>query len=394
MTAAILEPALRAARGVARPLDRVTLADAMGGPLVFAQVREDPLVEMQALAPALSGSIVMVSSAGCTALSLLAAGARHVVAVDVSRTQNHLVELKCAAIRALDTILAVAFLGGQPMPAIRRRRLYGLLAPLLSDDARAYWEREQQAIERGVLSAGRSERFIALVAAAAVRLVVRRGGVSALLHAESLEEQTDIFARSWAGWRWRALFALLLNRWTFSRAYHPSFFEYVENPSFARHFRTLAARALTELPTRDNYFLHQMLTGQYPVQEPDGVPPYLTRHGAARVAEAPQTLSLVDGSLTEYLRSCPPRSIDGFSLSNIAEWLDDRGIDGLFAEVARTARVGARVVFRNFVGWTEVPQRWRNLVVERHGYGERLIQRDRSLVQRRVVVCDVVAASP
>ena len=393
MTMAVPELALRSARAVARPLDRIALRDATDEPLVFAQVREDPRVEMQALAPALGGSIIIVSSAGCTALSLLAAGASCVVAVDVSRSQNHLVELKCAAVRALDTSVAIAFLGGQPMPAIRRRRLYRLLAPLLTQAARLYWDGKQQAIERGVLRAGRSERFIAVVAAIARRMVVRSGGVSALLDAESIDAQREVFARFWVGWRWRALFALLLNRWTFSRAYHPSFFEHVENPSFARHFRTLAERALTELPTRDNYFLHEMLTGRYPVREPDGVPPYLSRHGALRAADASQTLSLVDGSLTEYLRSRPSASIDGFALSNIAEWLDDRGVDVLFAEVARTARIGARVVFRNFVGWTDVPERWRRVIVERPGYGERLIRRDRSLVQRRVVVCDVVGGS-
>ena len=385
--------ALRAARDVARVLPRVTLADAQDGPLVFAQVREDPRVEMQALAPALRGSIVIVSSAGCTALSLLAAGAREVVAVDVSRAQNHLVELKCAAIRALDASVAVGFLGGQPMPALRRRRLYSVLVPMLTDEARRYWEGEQRAIENGVLRAGRSERFIALVGAVAARAVVRGDGVSALLGAESLDVQREIFAQCWAGWRWRALFALLLNRWSFSRAYHPSFFEHVQNPSFAQHFRGLAERTLTELPTRDNYFLHEMLTRRYPVREPDGVPPYLTTHGVVRAADAAQKLSLVDGSMTEYLRSCGPRSIDGFALSNVGEWLDDSGIGALFGEVARTAKVGARVVFRNFVGWTDVPERWRGVIVERRGYGDRLIARDRSLVQRRVVVCDVRRAA-
>jgi S-adenosylmethionine-diacylglycerol 3-amino-3-carboxypropyl transferase len=393
MTTAALDLAPRGTRAVANPLHRVTLSDAEDGALMFAQVREDPRVEMQALAPALEGSIVIVSSAGCTALSLLAAGARRIVAVDLSRAQNHLVELKCAAVRALDTSLAIAFLGGQRMPALRRRRLYSVLGPMLTDGARAYWDGRQQAIERGVLRCGRSERFIGLVASVAARMVVRSGGVSALLQAGSFGVQREVFARFWAGWRWRALFALLLNRWTFSRAYHPSFFEHVENPSFARHFRGLAERALTELSTRDNYFLHEMLTGRYPVQEPEGVPPYLTRQGTARVEAAPQALSLVDGSLTEYLRSCPARSIDGFALSNIAEWLDHRGIDALFGEVARTATLGARVVFRNFVGWTEVPERWRNVIAERRGYGERLIQRDRSLVQRRVVVCDVRSAA-
>ena len=389
MSAATAEFAMTSARRVARAVDRVALSDARDGPLVFAQVREDPCVEMQALAPVLDGTIVIVSSGGCTALSLLAAGAHRVVGVDVSPAQNHLVELKYAAIRALERADAIAFLGGQPMAGLRRWRLYGVLASMLTAGAREYWEGRRAAIERGVLRAGKSERFIALVAAVAARAIVRRDGVSALLEAESPARQRDIFERSWDGWRWRALFAVLLNRWTVSRAYHPSFFDHVENPSFARHFRRLAERALTELPTRDNYFLHEMLTGRYPVREPSGVPPYLSPRGMTRAADARQMLCLVDGSMTEYLRSCEPRSIDGFALSNIGEWLDQHGLDALFAEVARTARPGARVVFRNFVGWTDVPERWHNVIVERPGYGERLIRRDRSLVQHRAVVCDV-----
>jgi S-adenosylmethionine-diacylglycerol 3-amino-3-carboxypropyl transferase len=382
--------AIPAALHIARPLSRLTLTEARDGPLMFAQVREDPRIEMQALAPALGGTIVIVSSGGCTALSLLAAGARRVVAVDVSRTQNHLVELKCACMRALTPAAeAVAFLGAQPMAGARRLALYEKLSPLLTDAAGAYWDANPRAIERGVLRAGRSERFIALVTRVVSRLVVRAGGVPAMLAAQSLDTQRRIFTHSWAGWRWRALFAVLLNRWTFSRAYHPAFFAHIDNPSFARHFRHLAERALTEMPARDNYFLHEMLTGRYPVGEVDGVPPYLTSQGGARVADAPETLRLVDGSVTEFLRTCPASSVNGFALSNIAEWLDEGEREALFGEVARTARPGARVVFRNFVGWTDVPERWRTVLVEWPRYGEALIQRDRSMVQRRVVVCEV-----
>lgn len=356
---------------------------------MFAQVREDPTIELQALAPSLGGTIAVVSSGGCTALSLVGAGAHRVAAVDVSRTQNDLVELKCATVRTLAASVATSFLGGQPMPALRRLRLYELLAPLLSEGARAYWNRNQDAIGAGVLRAGRSERFIGLVAAAVEKLVVRKGGVAAMLEAESVAQQREIFERYWAGWRWRSLFALLLNRWSMSRAYHSSFFEHTETRSFARHFRRLAEHALTEIPARSNYFLHEMLTGRYPVQEDDGVPPYLTRTSVARAADAADRLTLVDGSMTAYLRSCPDRSIDGFALSNICEWLDAYETDALFAEIARTATIGARVVFRNFVGWTVIPEQWRGVIVERRGYGERLIQRDRSLVQHRVVICDV-----
>jgi S-adenosylmethionine-diacylglycerol 3-amino-3-carboxypropyl transferase len=227
------------------------------------------------------------------------------------------------------------------------------------------------------------------VAAVVGKVIVRKGGIRAMLEAESVAQQREIFERDWSGWRWRWLFSLLLNRWSMSRAYHSSFFEHADNRSFAQHFRRLAEHALTEIPARSNYFLHEMLTGRYPVQEADGVPPYLTRTSVARAVDAADRLRLVDGSMTTYLRSRADRSVDGFALSNICEWLDAREIDELFAEIARTATIGARVVFRNFVGWTDIPERWRGVIVERCGYGERLIQRDRSLVQHRVVVCDV-----
>jgi S-adenosylmethionine-diacylglycerol 3-amino-3-carboxypropyl transferase len=381
-------PDRRAPRLAARPCPRLTLGSAHEGSLVFSQVREDPLLEIEALRPAFTGTTVIVSSAGCTALSLLAAGARRIVAVDLSRVQNHLVELKYAAVRAFPASTAIAFLGAQPMPRMRRLQLCAMLLPLLTPEARAYWSAHPRSIARGVLRAGRSERFIALVATVVRLGIARRHAVRALLAATSLEAQRDIFERSWNGPRWHALFRLLLNRWSMSRAYHSSFFAHVENRSFARHFRALAERGITTIPARSNYFLHEMLTGRYPVEEPGGVPPYLD--GSNRGAEAADDpLTLIDGTLTDALRQQPSQSVDGVALSNICEWMSATDIDRLFAEIARTAKPGARVVFRNFVGWTDIPARWRHLVVERVGHGEDLIARDRSLVQSRLVVCDV-----
>ena len=85
-------------------------------------------------------------------------------------------------------------------------------------------------------------------------------------------------------------------------------------PRGARTHRDAGARQL--LPAR-------MLTGRYPVGEADGLPPYLTSQGQTRAADAAERIRLVDGSITEYLRTRPSRSVDGFALSNIAEWLDD-----------------------------------------------------------------------
>jgi S-adenosylmethionine-diacylglycerol 3-amino-3-carboxypropyl transferase len=209
-----------------------------------------------------------------------------------------------------------------------------------------------------------------------------------LLACRTLEEQRAFYHAEWNTRRWRALFDVLLSRTAFEGAYDPAFFANVDRPTFARHFLKLVERGLTELPVETNYFLHQMLTGRYPAR-PDGLPPYLTPEGAARVAAAGDRLTLVDGDMAAYLRTRPAGSVHAFALSNIAEWLAPPQVEALFGEVVRAAAPGARVVFRNFVGWTEVPARWRDAIVEDRPRGEALIRRDRSLVQRRLAVCAV-----
>lgn len=370
------------------PVRRVTLRSARSDRLFFAQVREDPRVEIAALAPRATDRIVCVTSGGCTALSLLAAGAAEVHAIDLNRAQNHVAELKFVAVRRLDRRGAIAFLGGLPASRSDRAATYALIRGELTAGARAYWDRHRSAIRGGVLNAGASERFIGLVTWLLRNAVLKAGAVDRLLACRTLDEQREVFRREWDTRRWRLLFAVLLNRWAMSRAYDPAFFAHVGRADFAEHFRQLAEHALTDVPVSDNYFLHQMLTGRYPVEEPDGVPPYLGEAGSRVVAANRRALYLVDGNILAYLRAVPDRSVNGLALSNIAEWMTPPEVRALFVEVERIAAPGARVVFRNFVGWTDLPSSCTRLV-EDVPFGAALIWRDRSVVQPRVVVCRV-----
>ena len=92
--------------------------------------------------------------------------------------------------------------------------------------------------------------------------------------------------------------------------------------------------------------------------------------------------------MTDHLRTLPDRSVNAFALSNICEWLSEAEIGDLFREVERVAAPGARVVFRNFVGWTELPRDCARLEEDRE-LGAALIRGDRSGVQPRVAVCRV-----
>ncbi|HVE45385.1 MAG TPA: DUF3419 family protein [Acidimicrobiales bacterium] len=370
---------------------RTTLPDAREDRLFFAQVREDPCVELEALQVKPTDTVVVVSSGGCTALSLLAAGAGRVVAVDLNAAQNHLVELKAAALAELEPAEAVAFLGGWKATSASRLSSYEELRHRLSPVAAAYWDGRRSNIAGGVLNAGVSERFISVITAVIRKAIHRPPRIRRLLSCRSLDEQKQLYELEWDNRRWRLLFKALLNRAVFRHTYDPAFFRHVDNPSFATHFHGLIEHVLVDVPVKDNYFVHHMLTGSYPKDEPNGLPPYLQAEGASTAAGRLDRLTLVDGAYLTYLQSCPDAGIDAFTLSNICEWLDAAQLDELFGEIVRTAAPGARLVFRNFVGWTEVPERWRDLVVEDRARGEELIAGDRSGVQRRVAVCRIVS---
>lgn len=369
---------------------RRELPGAVDSKLFFAQVREDPLLEIDALVVKSDETAVVVSSGGCTALSLLACGAGNVVAVDLSKTQNSLVEVKAAAVSTLSRDEAMAFLGGAPADAAWRRSTYARLRGHLTATAQLYWDSRAGAVERGVLNIGVTERFLAAVVKVVRTTIHPPARIRRLLACRTLDDQRALYDTEWNNRRWRLLFTVLLNRAVFRRTYDPSFFANVENPSFSRHFHRLAEHGLTNVPVQSNYFLHHMLTGAYPRDVDSGVPPYLAGGVQRELENLGERLHLVDGSYLDYLKGCSDSSIDAFSLSNICEWLDPAQIDDLMGEIVRTAAPGARLVFRNFVGWTDVPPQWRGVIVEDTARGDALVARDRSMMQRRIAVCHVM----
>src|SRR5256885_6989618 len=81
--------------------------------LLYAQVREDPEVDVDALSITPQDRVLAVTSGGCTALRLLAEGPRELICIDFNPAQNHLLELKLAAIRFLPLAECRRFLGAR-----------------------------------------------------------------------------------------------------------------------------------------------------------------------------------------------------------------------------------------------------------------------------------------
>jgi S-adenosylmethionine-diacylglycerol 3-amino-3-carboxypropyl transferase len=126
------------------------------------------------------------------------------------------------------------------------------------------------------------------------------------------------------------------------------------------------------------------------VEQDDGVPPYLSESGVRAVSQRADRLALVDGSVLACLRTLPSGSVHCFALSNVCEWLTVEQVAEQFCEIERVAAPGARLVFRNYVGWTDLPRECTRFVKD-SALGDALIKRDRSAVQARVVVCRAAA---
>ena len=247
--------------------------------------------------------------------------------MDSNRAQNHLVELKAAALARLEHRLALGFLGASTADAAERDDAYRELRATLSEAARGYWDRNRRALERGVLGARGDERSSGPCWRSLRWSIHPRARMQKLLACTTLEEQNRFYDEEWDTWRWRLLFALMLNRGVFTRTYSPDFFRHVENPSFSRHFRGLVERTLRELPVGDNYFLHFLIEGRYRAELPGGLPVYLEAASGPAWSEAAGRLVLADATFTEYLRMLPT-----------VAWTDSRSPTSASGSTQRSSR--------------------------------------------------------
>jgi S-adenosylmethionine-diacylglycerol 3-amino-3-carboxypropyl transferase len=330
---------------VTEPLRRTSVGDGRDGRLVFSQVREDPSVDVAHVRPTGDDHVVVVTSAGCTALAMLAAGAGRVTAVDSNEAQNDMADAVTAALSAFDHPTMLRFLGASVAPGSERHALYSRLRPLLTEQARRRWDTHPRLIARGLVHAGLTERASVPLALLIRHVVQRPSTVAALLAADDPSTQGDVFDRRWDNRRWRAMFALTLNRFT-CRPLYKGFFDNVDAGRFSETFRAGIDNALREVPIAENWYVHDLFEGGY---RPGCLPPHLRVESQGTIAANRHRLNLVDGSVGALLRTLPEGDVNGFCLSNVGEWLPPDQFAALLREVVRTAAPGAVVVFRNFV---------------------------------------------
>ncbi len=297
----------------------------------------------EALAVGPGDRVLSIASAGDNALALLADGPAEVVAIDLSDAQLACLALRVAAFQSLSHVELLELIGSRP--STRRDRLYRRCRPALDADARRFWDARTDAVEAGIGSAGRFERYFRLFRQIVLPLAQPRRRVQTLLDGGGTAKDRRVwYDAHWDTARWRALFGVAASRLVLGRARDPRFFDHVEG-DVAGRIRARVREVVTETDPADNPYLQWILTGSHAT----ALPRYLRAEHFETIRDHLDRLTWRRASLEEVLADAGPGAFSQFNLSDVFEYMAPEHAASLFRQIADAARPGARAAYWNLL---------------------------------------------
>jgi S-adenosylmethionine-diacylglycerol 3-amino-3-carboxypropyl transferase len=135
---------------------------------------------------------------------------------------------------------------------------------------------------------------------------------------------------------------------------------------------------------KDNYFASQAFGRGYAKGPGASVPPYLEPASFEAVRSGAERVEVHHVAYTDLLARQPDASLDRYVLLDAQDWMDDAALTRLWGEITRTARPGARVIFRTAGVDTILPGRVPDAILGKWTYdaesSRRLTTQDRSAI--------------
>lgn len=368
--------------------------------LVYAQIWEDPVVDMEGLAIAPDSRMMCIASGSCNALSYLTANPEAVTAVDLNRAHVALGKLKIAAIRHLPSYERFhrffAHADHKENAAVYRE----MIAPHLDSESRAYWERRDirgrrriSYFTRGIYRQGLLGNFIGL---AHVFAKLYKIDLSRVLAASTLEEQREVFERELA-----PVFEKRFIRWLtdqpaslFGLGIPPAQFAHLAGDErMAEVLRRRLEKLACDFAVKDNYFAWQAFGRGYDRSEHAALPPYLQRANWEAMKARIDRLDVTRANMVDWIGAREEASMDRFVLLDAQDWMNNAQLDDLWAKITLASRPGARVLFRTAAEPSLLPGRLDDAILSRWRYLEETsadcTRRDRSSIYGGVHVYEL-----
>jgi S-adenosylmethionine-diacylglycerol 3-amino-3-carboxypropyl transferase len=338
--------------------------------IVYSAANEDPDSERQALALTGDDTVLCITGSGARPLDLLLDSPGEIVSVDFNVRQNHLLELKMAAIAGLTHRECLQFLGVHPSPD--RSALLAAISSRLTPEAHAYWQGESTAIRRGVLYMGVWERYMQLVKG----LLPRRRLLRRVLTADSLEVQRELWQR-WRSWMWLAGMRMLGWRWVWRWILREPGIAFVP-PDYpiSQHLIDSFDRAASDRLLVSNPYFNLMVGDGY---TDAALPLHLQQEHFETLRSNLGRIRIVNDSLLGHLQQTT-EAYTAFSLSDFSSYADPAMYRDVWEAVIGAGKDGARVCERFFMVHYEPEELFPGVIVRNPELEHRLQQQDHTFI--------------
>jgi S-adenosylmethionine-diacylglycerol 3-amino-3-carboxypropyl transferase len=352
----------------------------------YSIVWEDIGLLCKALDVQSDDDLLCITSAGDNVLGLLLEEPRSVTAIDLNPCQNHLLELKLAAVRSLDHADFLALIG--IVPSSRRKEIYRACRSLLSDDARAWWDGQGALLEAGIVGSGRLEQYFRHWHETLLPEVVEPAAVAACLDLDDIPAQRAFFESHLAVGPFREQF-----EWYFgeemmaSRGRDQAQFAYAEKDA-GSHFYDRFRYAFTELPLHDNFYLHWFLTGAF--RSPNRMHPYLLERNFDRLRKLSDRVRIVTAPVEAMVDLGEEGSVSKAGFSNLFEYMSPASFEALMARIHSVFRPGARIAWWSLLAERKLAPSLRDRYQAHVDVAHQLWQQDRSWFYQRFHVAETI----
>ncbi len=302
-------------------------------PIAFAQVREDPRLDVECcLALPANATVAMIASGGDTAVCLSRLPLRRLLLVDTNPAQLALARCKAHLARNATREHALEWLGHRPAP--RLESIQRVLEKLrLPEDTLGPLK---QIAQLGPDYSGRYEMLFA-----ALRIHFREHGIATHDWLEGKMRPSNTALDTG--------FAEVMNLETLVALFGP---QATQNPRvpFAQHFAERTRLAFTKASPHENPFLWQIFAGCFP----PGVPcDWLAEKAWTPPMVEPE---YIQAQMQDALDGLPPESVDFIHLSNILDWLSPDEATAVLHSAHRVLKADGRTLLRQLNSSLDIPK--------------------------------------
>lgn len=343
--------------------------------ILYSTCDEDAESELAALSISTNDDVLCVTGSACRTLSLLSHNPASITSVDYAAGQNHLLELKLAAIRMFDYDRLLGFLGVES-PLRPRWQDYLKLEVQLSEAARIYFRKYQEEIKAGIIFRGRHEKFYIRILGPILRFFYGKALV-ALFASNTIEQQKEIYFNKIRGHFFRLLVTKGFNKTLLTRILNnPSYEVEIEIGDLGSYMlKTLDHTFSTHL-AKDSDWLSLMLNGRYLGRH--ALPHYLRQENIENIRVSETKLEIVTQDIVNYTKNLPDDRFSKFSLSDISSCISKKRFKELLTEIPRIGRKGGRLCYRNFIARRTIPEHLKHLMCRDNELCTRLNHCDRA----------------